>query len=96
MAGRVGDAQGVPGALFPLQRVAPGDTITLTDTNRRTQRFTVDTVSTQSRALPLPPDLFAQGQSPLRLVVLTATDATSYGAGLVTHVSHWIVTASPS
>ena len=96
VAGRVGDAQGVPGALFPLQRVAPGDTITLTDTNRRTQRFTVDTVSTQSRALPLPPDLFAQGQSPLRLVVLTATDATSYGAGLVTHVSHWIVTASPS
>jgi hypothetical protein len=91
----VGDAQGVPGALFPLQRVAPGDTITLVDTNRRTQKFTVDTVSTQPRVLPLPADLFTQAQSPLRLVVLTTTNAITYGGGLFTHLDHWIVTATP-
>ena len=95
VTGRVGDAQGRPGALFPMQRVAPGDTITVTDTNRRTQRFVVDTVGTQPRTAPLPAALFTQGQGPLRLVVLTATDATTYAGGtLVTHVSHWIVTAT--
>jgi hypothetical protein len=97
VAGRVGDAQGTHGALFPLQRVAPGDTVTVTDTNHRMQKFVVDTVATQPRVQPLAAGLFTQGQGPLRLVILTATDATTYAGGtLVTHVSHWIVTASAS
>jgi len=95
VAGRVGDAQGTAGALFPLQRVAPGDTITVTDANHKSQKFVVDTVATQPRVQLLPAGLFTQGQGPLRLVVLTATDATTYAGGtLVTHVSHWIVTAT--
>ncbi len=69
----------------------------MTDTNHRTQKFVVDTVATQPRVQPLPAGLFTQGQGPLRLVILTATDATTYAGGtLVTHVSHWIVTASAS
>ncbi|HYY12766.1 MAG TPA: class F sortase [Kineosporiaceae bacterium] len=96
VAGRVGDTQGVPGAIVPLTALSPGDVITLTDTNARSQKFTVDTVTTQPRIVPLPPDLFVQGQTPLRLVVLTATTPTTFGAGLITHLDHLIVTASPA
>ena len=96
VAGHVGTPSGAKGALFPLQRAAPGDVITLADTNRRSQKFVVDSVTSQLRTQPLDATLFAQGPSatPLRLVVLTSTDATSYGGGSVTYVSHWIVTAT--
>jgi hypothetical protein len=93
IAGRVGDVHGAQGALYQLPHVAVGDTITLTDVNGLTGRFTVGSVATRPRTDVLPASLFTQ-TGPLRLVILTATDPVSFGGGLITYRSHMIVTAT--
>jgi hypothetical protein len=95
VAGRVSDTHDAPGALFTLASVAPGAAVTLIDVNGKTRKFTVDTVTTLPRTQVLPATLFTQS-TPLRLVILSATNPVWYGPGgsLVTHLDHVIVVAS--
>ncbi len=95
VAGRVGNVYGKHGALYDLSHVATGDSISLTDVNGLTGRFTVTSVTTMPRTQVLPATLFAQ-TGPLRLVILSATDPVFFGAGLITYRSHVVVTATAS
>jgi hypothetical protein len=96
VAGRVGDVHNNPGAFFRLSQVAVGAQITLKDPlTGVTQKFVVNSVQILPRVQVLPASLFTQSDTPLRLVILSATDEIWYGGGtMVTHRSHVVVTAT--
>lgn len=98
VAGRASDPNNAAGALFRLPQVATGAQITLKDpVTGVTQKFTVTAVQTYPRSQALPASLFTQTDTPLRLVILSATDPVWYGGGTqVTYRSNVVVIATAS